>query len=72
MPQVLDTFSSFESTFPSNSSLQAFRYQIAQAYWERRDWANTKLWLGKVIEKSNGESTFYTETAKARLQKLEH
>jgi tetratricopeptide (TPR) repeat protein len=72
MPQVLDTFASFEIAFPGNSSLQAFRYQIAQAYWGQRDWTNTRLWLQKVIEKGNGESTFWTETAKARLQKIEY
>ncbi len=72
MPQVLDTFSNFETAFANNSSLQAFRYQIAQAYWGHRDWANTRLWLQKMIEKSNGEPTFYTATAKARLQKVEY
>lgn len=72
MPELLDTFSNFETTFPSNSSLQAFRYQIAQAYWSHRDWTNTRLWLQKVIDKGNGQSTFYTETAKARLGKIEY
>lgn len=72
MPQVLDTFTSFENAFPSNSSLQAFRYQIAQAYWGQRDWSNARLWLERVIEKGDGRPTFYTETANARLQKLEY
>jgi tetratricopeptide (TPR) repeat protein len=72
LPQVLDTFTSFENAFPKDSSLQAFRYQIAQAYWANRDWASTKLWLQKIIDKSSGESTFYTEAAKARLQKVEY
>jgi len=72
MPELLETFSQFEATFPNNSSLQAFRYQIAQAYWVHRDWANTRLWLQRVVDKSNGVPTFYTETAKARLQKIEY
>ena len=72
LPQIIDTFSSLEKAFPHNSSLQAFRYQIAQTYWEHRDWANTRLWLQQIIDKSNGEHTFYTETAKARLQKVEY
>ncbi|HLM80331.1 MAG TPA: hypothetical protein VK302_06830 [Terriglobales bacterium] len=72
MPQLLETFSNFETAFPNNSSLQGFRYQVAQAYWGHRDWANTRLWLQKVIENSNGQATFYTETAKARLQKVEY
>jgi tetratricopeptide (TPR) repeat protein len=33
MPQVLSTFAAFEKENPSASSLQAFRFQIAQAYW---------------------------------------
>ncbi len=72
MPQVLDSFAQFESSFPNNSSLQAFRYQIAQAYWGHRDWAKTREWLQKIIDQSNGQSTFYTETAKARLAKIEY
>jgi tetratricopeptide (TPR) repeat protein len=71
-PQVLATFVSLEGAFPSNSSLQAFRYQIAQTYWEHRDWANTRLWLQKIIDKGNGQPTFYTEAAKARLLRVEY
>jgi len=72
MPQLLDAFSNFETAFPNNSSLQGFRYQVAQAYWGHRDWVNTRIWLQKVIDNSNGQATFYTETAKARLQKVEY
>jgi tetratricopeptide (TPR) repeat protein len=71
LPQVLGTFAAMESAFPTNSSLQALRYQIAQAYWGHKDWANTRLWLQTIIDKSNGEHTFYTELAKARLTKIE-
>lgn len=72
MPQVLSTFTSFETDFPENSSLQAFRYQIAQAYWNHKDWASTRLWLQKIIDKGAGTATFWTETAKARLKKIEY
>lgn len=72
IPQVLSTFTAFETDFPANSSLQAFRYQIAQAYWDHRDWANTRLWLQKVIDKGDGQNTFYTQTAKARIKKIEY
>jgi len=72
LPLVLDTFGSFEAAFPKNSSLQAYRYQIAQAYWDHRDWANTRLWLQKIVDKGDGQPTFYTEAAKARLQKVEY
>jgi hypothetical protein len=72
LPQVLDTFASLEGAFPDNASLQAFRYQIAQAYWRNKDWTNTRLWLQKIIDKSNGQQTFWTEAARARLMKVEH
>lgn len=32
LPLVLTTFSQFETAFPKSTSLQAYRYQIAQAY----------------------------------------
>jgi hypothetical protein len=72
IPKVLSTFASMESAFPDDSSLQAFRYQISQAYWRQKDWTNTRLWLQKIIDKGNGVPTFYTEAAKARLQKVEY
>jgi len=71
MPQVLATFAEFENNFPDSPYLQAFRYQIAQAYWDNKDWENTKLWLQKIIDAAKGEETFYTQTAKARLDKVE-
>jgi len=70
--QVLKTFNNFEREFPNNSFLQGFRYQIAQAYWADEDWANTRKWLQKVISAGEGEETFYTKTAKARLKKIEY
>ena len=72
MPLVLSSFDDFEKAFPNSSALQAFRYQIAQAYWAHRDWQNTRAWLQKIIDKGGSESTFYTEAAKARLQKVEY
>ncbi len=71
MHLVLQTFSEFSNAFPESSYLQGFRYQIAQAYWSEKKWKETKEWLNKIIAASNGEETFYTQTAKARLQKVE-
>ncbi len=68
--QVLDTFYQYEKTFPKSSYLQGFRYQIAQAYWMRKDWKNARIWLNKVIQKGKGKTTFYTQTAKERLKFL--
>lgn len=72
MPILLKTFEEFEAAFPNSYYLQGFRYQIAQAYWGAKDWTNARKWLNKIIEVGQGQSSFYTETAKARLNKLEY
>jgi tetratricopeptide (TPR) repeat protein len=72
MPMLLKTFEEFEAAFPNSPYLQGFRYQIAQAYWGHKDWENTRKWLNKIIEVGHGQSSFYTETAKARLKKVEY
>jgi len=72
MPQLLETFHAFEKEHPSAPSIQAFRYQIAQAYWGARDWAKTREWLNLIIETSGENDSFYKETAKLRLQKIEY
>ncbi len=72
LPIILRVFSEFEKKFPTSSYLQAFRYQIAQAYWKQKDWKNTRDWLNMIIENSEGKEAFYTELAKYRLKKLEY
>lgn len=72
LPILLKTFDEFEISFPESSFSQGFRYQIAQTFWLSGDWANTRIWLNKIIDKSKGQSSFYSETAKARLNKIEH
>ena len=72
IPKVISTFNEYEKKFPNSSYLQGFRYQVAQAYWMRKDWKNARTWLNKVIQHGNGESTFYTETSKERLKFLKY
>ena len=72
MPQLLETFAMFEKEHPTASTLQTFRYQIAQAYWVHRDWAETRKWLNLVITKAGDTDTFYKDLAQRRLQKVEH
>jgi tetratricopeptide (TPR) repeat protein len=72
MPQLIQTFSSFEAAFPKSPYLQGFRYQIAQAYWSHKDWQSTREWLNKIVQAGEGQPSFYTETAKARLNKVEY
>jgi len=72
MPQLLETFASFEKDHPTASTLQAFRYQIAQAYWSNKDWAKTREWLNLIIKKSGEGDSFYKDLAERRLQKVEY
>lgn len=72
MPQLLETFNAYENEHPNTSSLQAFRYQIAQAYWGNKDWVKTREWLNLIIEKSGESDSFFKDTAQRRLQKIEH
>ncbi len=72
LPQLLETFASFEKDHPTASSLQAFRYQIAQVYWDKKDWEKTRQWLNLIIDKSGEGDSFYKDLAQRRLQKVEY
>lgn len=72
MPILLSTFSAFVSDFPEASSLQAFRFQIAQAYWKRKDFKNTRVWLSEIISTSESSDSFYSDLAKRRIKNLEY
>lgn len=72
MPQLLETFASFEKEHPTASTLQAFRYQIAQAYWRDKDWSKTREWLNLIIMKSGEDDSFYKDLAERRLEKVEY
>ena len=72
MPQLLETFASFENDHPTAPTLQAFRYQIAQAYWNIKDWAKTREWLNLIIQVSGERDSFYKDLAERRLNKLEY
>jgi len=71
LPILLETFQDFEIAFPFSPYLQAWRYQIAQFYRNKNDLDNARKWLNRVIEAAGGQPTFYAETAKARLEKLD-
>ena len=72
MPLLLSTFSAFETEHPDASTLQSFRYQIAQAYWLHSDWDKTREWLKLLIEKSGTNDSFYKDVAIRRLEKIEY
>ena len=72
MPRLLQTFEAFEKDHPDASTLQAFRYQIAQAYWEQKNWNSTREWLNKIIDKAGENDSFYRDLAERRLKKVEY
>lgn len=72
MPQLLTTFSDFEQEFPKAGALQAFRYQIAQAYWKNKDWKNTRDWLNKIKDIAGNQDGFYKDLAQRRMLKVEY
>lgn len=72
MPQLLETFASFENDHPTAPTLQAFRYQIAQTYWRNKDWEKTREWLNLIIKESGDGDSFYKDLAERRLQKVEY
>ena len=72
MPLFLDTFLAFEQDFPEAGTLQAFRFQIAQAYWRERDWEKTREWLNMIISESGNTDGFYRDLAHRRLEKVEY
>ena len=85
VPQLLQTFEEFEKNHPNASTLQAFRYQIAQVYWGKMDFEfinrntykttliypkETKEWLNKIISNAREHDSFYRDLAERRLKNL--
>lgn len=70
MPMLLSTFSEYEASFPDSASMQAFRYQIAQAYWSTRNFEDARNWLKKIIDASGPSDSFYKDVARRRLERL--
>jgi len=69
---LLKTFSAFEKEHPNASTLQSFRYQIAQAYWKNRQWKKTRKWLNYIIAKAGDGDSFYKDLAQRRLLRVEY
>ncbi len=72
MPLLLETFNEFEKEHPNATTLQAFRYQIAQAYWRNKDWSNTRKWLNIVIDVAGEGDSFYKDLAERRMENIEY
>ena len=75
---LVQTFGEYAKAFPESGSLQAFRFQIAQAYWRLIDnayWrqkamAESLAWLNEIIEEADGQDSFYADLAKRRQSSI--
>lgn len=72
LPLLEETFREYEKAFPQSSTLQGFRFQVAQGYWVKKNWAKTRELLNEIIEKDGGANSFYKDLAERRLKKVEH
>ena len=72
MPLLLNTFQSFEQNFPESGALQGFRFQIAQVYWKKKNWMETREWLERIINAPGDTDSFYKDLARRRLEKVEY
>jgi tetratricopeptide (TPR) repeat protein len=67
MPMMQESLAAFEKEHPNASAIQAFRFQIAQAYWRKKDFDNARIWLNKIVAAAGDIDSFYGHLAKERL-----
>jgi len=72
LPMLESTFREYEKAFPQSAALQAFRFQVAQAYWRQKNWQKTRELLNEILEKDAGANSFYKDLAERRLKKVEY
>ena len=71
LPLLESALNSYIQEHPKSSSIQAFRFQVAQAYWKNKYWDKTREWLNIIIKNADGD-TFYKDLATRRLLKIEY
>lgn len=69
---LVSVFDKFSAEFPNDENLQRLRYTIAQEYWSKRQFTETKEWLDKIIKADAGAGGFYADLAEWRLKKVEY
>lgn len=72
LPMLEGTFREYEKAFPQSGAVQAFRFQVAQAYWKQKNWPKTRELLNEIVEKDAGANSFYKDLAERRLKKVEY
>jgi hypothetical protein len=73
--RVTDLIAVYEALIvasPNDPDLQRFRYMIAQSYWNKKMFSETREWLQRIIDAGEGELGFYEDLAEWRMQKVEY
>lgn len=70
--ELIDVFLELKTAAPDDVDLQRFRYMIAQTFWNKRKFDDTREWLQKVIDEDDGRGGFYGDLAKWRMKKVEY
>lgn len=72
LPLLEGAFREYEKAFPQSAAVQAFRFQVAQAYWKQKNWPKTRELLNEIVEKDGDAKSFYKDLAERRLRKVEY
>ena len=69
MNKLISLFEEFEAAFPKSTSLQMFRFQIAQLYiTHEMEVKAATPWLNKIIETEGDRDSLYKQIAQYRLK----
>jgi len=66
---LIVVFEALKVASPNDPDLQRFCYVIAQSFWTAKRFDETRQWLQKIIEASQGNDGFYKDLAEWRLKK---
>ena len=68
MNKLISLFEEFKAAFPKSTSLQMFRFRIAQLYILRKNFEVADPWLNKIIEIEGDRDSLYKQIAQYRLK----
>lgn len=68
MSKLIALFDEFEAAFPKSTSLQRFRFGIAQFYTDTKDFEAANQWFNKIIKKEGDGDSFFKQLAQYRLK----
>lgn len=68
MSKLIALFDEFEAAFPKSTSLQRFRFGIAQFYTDTKDFEAADQWLNTIIKVAGVGDSFYKQLAQYRLK----